>query len=87
MEVEPVEIDLSKARETVRELSELLEELDGTVVDEAPPRAGTRQRTEISRSLQYLSHLGTKTSVQVMDTFYAFRQRDTEGLTGRQAPE
>jgi len=71
-----LQIDLSAVRETVRELAERLEELDGTIVDEAPTRAGSRQRTEISRALQYMAHLGNKSSVDTMDVFYAFRQWD-----------
>ncbi|PWG13343.1 hypothetical protein DF268_11785 [Streptomyces sp. V2] len=54
--------------------------------DETPTGVGNRQRTEISRNLQYLAHLGTKTSVQVMDTFYAFKKWDAEGPTGRRGP-
>ncbi|HEY8985529.1 MAG TPA: hypothetical protein VIU15_38910 [Streptomyces sp.] len=82
-----MQIDLSAARETVRQLAERLEELDGTDIDETPTRAGSRHRTEISRNLQYLAHLGTKTSVEVMDVFYAFRKWDAEGPTGRRAPQ
>lgn len=71
-----MEIDLTEARAAVSELAAALEELDGTVVDEAPTRAGQRQRTEVSRTLQRLAHLGNKTSVQVMDVYYAFKDRD-----------
>jgi hypothetical protein len=46
-----VQIDLSTARETVKDLAELLEVLDGTAVDEAPTREGARQRTGMSHSL------------------------------------
>ncbi|MFJ3779804.1 hypothetical protein ACIPX0_49900 [Streptomyces sp. NPDC090075] len=73
-----MQIDLSSVRKTVRELAERLEELDGTLVDEAPTRAGSRQRTEVSRSLQYLAHLGSRSSVEIMDAFYAFRHWDGE---------
>ncbi|MFC8429288.1 hypothetical protein [Streptomyces sp. NPDC057253] len=82
-----MQIDLSAVRETVRELAERLEELDGTEVDEAPTRAGARQRTEVSRNLQYLAHLGSKSSVDVMDAFYAFRQWDGDRPTGRRASD
>lgn len=78
-----MQIDLSAVRQTVRELAERLEELDGTVVDEAPTRAGSRQRTEVSRSLQYLAHLGDRTSVEVMDAFYAFRRWDGDRPAGK----
>ncbi|MFF4257927.1 hypothetical protein ACFY1L_42760 [Streptomyces sp. NPDC001663] len=71
-----MEIDLSKARATVRELSEALEALDGTVVDEAPTRAGRSQRTKVSRTLQRLAHLGDRASVEVMDAYYVFKDRD-----------
>lgn len=82
-----MQIDLSEVRETVRQLAERLEGLDGTEADETPTRAGNRQRTEISRNLQYLAHLGDKTSVQVMDTFYACKKWDAEGPTGGRAPQ
>ncbi|GAB2966255.1 hypothetical protein GCM10023080_030260 [Streptomyces pseudoechinosporeus] len=74
---------MSAVRETVRELAERLDELDGTVVDEAPTRAGSRQRTEVSRSLQYLAHLGDKSSVEIMDVFYAFRRWDRDRPAGK----
>ncbi|WP_075737675.1 hypothetical protein [Streptomyces acidiscabies] len=82
-----MQIDLSEVRETVRQLAERLEELDGTEADETLTRVGNRQRTEISRNLQYLAHLGDKTSVQVVGIFYAFRKWDAEGPTGRRAPQ
>ncbi|MEU6379257.1 hypothetical protein [Streptomyces sp. NPDC046909] len=78
-----MQIDLSAVRQTVRELAERLEELDGTVVDEAPTRTGSRQRTEVSRSLQYLAHLGDRSSVEVMDVFYAFRRWDGDRPAGK----
>ncbi|MGW7515340.1 hypothetical protein ACWGJ2_07060 [Streptomyces sp. NPDC054796] len=71
-----MKIDLSTARETVKRLADALEELDGTAVDEAPTRAGQRQRTEVSRTLQYLAHLGDRSSVEIMDAYYAFKRRD-----------
>ncbi|MEU6355688.1 hypothetical protein ABZ896_41290 [Streptomyces sp. NPDC047072] len=78
-----MQIDLSTARQTVRELAERLEQLDGTVVDDAPTRAGSRQRTEVSRTLQYLAHLGSRSSVEVMDAFYAFRHWDGDRPAGK----
>ncbi|AGP58349.1 MULTISPECIES: hypothetical protein [Streptomyces] len=71
-----MEIDLSVARETVRQLAERLEALDGRAVDQAPTREGSRQRTEISRTLQHLAHLGDKASVEIMEVFYDFRGWD-----------
>lgn len=78
-----MQIDLSTVRQTVQELAERLEELDGTVVDEAPTRAGSRQRTEVSRTLQYLAHLSDRSSVEVMDVFYAFRRWDGDRPAGK----
>ncbi|MFF4503016.1 hypothetical protein [Streptomyces sp. NPDC001401] len=78
-----MQIDLSAVRQTVQDLAERLEELDGTVVDEAPTRAGSRQRTEVSRSLQYLAHLCDKSSVEVMEVFYAFRRWDGDRPAGK----
>ncbi|GAA3838476.1 hypothetical protein GCM10022403_083710 [Streptomyces coacervatus] len=74
-----MEIDLSKARATVRELSAALEALDGTAVDETPTRAGRAQRTEVSRTLQRLAHLGDRASVEIMDAYYVFKERDEPG--------
>lgn len=71
-----MEIDLTKARTTVKELSEALAELDGTVVDEAPTRAGRGQRTDVSRTLQRLAHLGNRAAVEVMDAYYVFKDHD-----------
>ncbi|MFF9897751.1 hypothetical protein [Streptomyces longispororuber] len=71
-----MEIDLSKARETVRELAERLEALDGLEPDTAPTRAGQRERSEVSRSLQYMAHLGNRAAVEVMDVFCAYREWD-----------
>ncbi|SEB60044.1 hypothetical protein [Streptomyces melanosporofaciens] len=74
-----MEIDLSAARETVRQLAERLEALDGRTVDPAPTREGSRQRTEVSRTLQHLAHLGDKASVEIMEVFYDFRGWDRPG--------
>ena len=71
-----MEIDLSAARATVQELADALAELDGEAIDETPTRAGQRQRTRVSRALQRLAHLGDKASVQIMDTFWDFREHD-----------
>jgi hypothetical protein len=71
-----VEIDLSSARAVVRELTELLETLDCTTVDEAPTREGARQRTETSHVLQRCAHLGNRVSVEVTEVFQVFRGWD-----------
>jgi hypothetical protein len=71
-----VKIDLHDAIETVEELLAGLRDLDGTEADEAPTRAAHRQRTNITRTLLYLSHLGDRASVQVMDAYHAFKPRD-----------
>lgn len=71
-----MEIDLSAARATVQELADALAELDGEVIDETSTRAGQRQRVRVSRALQHLAHLGDKASVQIMDTFWDFREHD-----------
>ncbi|TDD23805.1 hypothetical protein E1287_38625 [Actinomadura sp. KC06] len=71
-----MKIDLHDAVATVEELLAGLRELDGTEIDEAPTRAAQRQRTNLTRSLLYLSHLGDRASVQVMDSYHAFKTRD-----------
>ncbi|WP_030669870.1 hypothetical protein [Streptomyces sp. NRRL B-1347] len=71
-----MELDLSKARETVRELQERLEALDGAEPDAAPTRAGQRERSEVSRSLQYMAHLGNRAAVEIMDVFCTYREWD-----------
>ncbi|MCI3928807.1 hypothetical protein [Streptomyces sp. AN091965] len=74
-----MDIDLSKARETVRELLERLEALDGAEPDAAPTRFGQRERSEMSRSLQYMAHLGNRAAVEIMDVFCAYREWDQPG--------
>lgn len=71
-----MKIDLHDAVATVEELLAGLRELDGTETEEAPTRAARRQRTHISRTLQYLAHLGDRASVQLMDTYFDFKVRD-----------
>ena len=71
-----MKIDLHHAIETVEELLAGLRELDGTEVDDASTRAAHRQRTNITRTLLYLSHLGDRASVQVMDAYHGFKPRD-----------
>ncbi|MDT0318540.1 MULTISPECIES: hypothetical protein [unclassified Streptomyces] len=71
-----MDIDLSKAIATVEELLTELKAVDGTAVDEAPTRAGQRQRTHLSRTLQELAHLGNRSSVEIMDVYYQFKRRD-----------
>ncbi|MDF2258357.1 hypothetical protein [Streptantibioticus ferralitis] len=71
-----MEIDLSQARQTVQQLLDALEELDGTEVDEAPTRAARRQQSQVTRTLLYLAHLGDRAKVEVMDAYHAFKMRD-----------
>lgn len=71
-----VTLDLRKAAETARELLAALEELDGVEPDETPTRAGRRHRADITRKLLYLSHLGNRASVEVMDAYHAFKLRE-----------
>ena len=75
-EVVAVKIDLSQARKTVKELLDALEELDGAEPDTAPTRAANRQRADITRRLLYLSHLGNRASVQIMDTYHDYKIHD-----------
>ena len=79
-----MKIDLHDAIETVEELLAGLRELDGTGVDEAPTRAAHRQRTNFSRTLLYLSHLGDRASVQVMAAYHMFKPHDL--ATSRDQP-
>jgi hypothetical protein len=76
LEASPVKIDLSAARETVKELAEEMAKLDGMLVDEAPTREARRQRTHVNRTLLRLSHLGDRASVEIMDAYYDFKSRD-----------
>ncbi|MEV0220315.1 hypothetical protein [Streptomyces sp. NPDC050704] len=69
-------IDLHKAVETARELLAALEELDDTEPDETPTRAGRRHRADITRKMLYLSHLGNRASVEVMDAYHVFKSRE-----------
>ncbi|MEV0318168.1 hypothetical protein ACIBKX_07880 [Streptomyces sp. NPDC050658] len=69
-------IDLNAAVTTARELLEALEELNDAEPDEAPTRAARRRRAEITRELLYLSHLGNRVSVEVMDAYHEFKMRD-----------
>ena len=71
-------IDLSAARQTVAELAEELEKLDGREVDETPTRAGVRNRSELTRTLLRASHLGDRAAVQTMDVYHDFKMRDVE---------
>jgi hypothetical protein len=73
-----VRIDLSAARQTVAELAEELEKLDGLEVDESPTRAGRRDRSALTRSLLRTSHLGDRAAVQIMDVYHDFKLRDDE---------
>ncbi|MFG1667619.1 hypothetical protein [Streptomyces sp. Y7] len=69
-------IDLAKARATVQELAAALEELDGTEVIEKPTREARRQNSNTSRTLLRLSHLANRASVEIMDEYHDFKQRD-----------
>lgn len=69
-------IDLQAAVDTAEELLAGLRELNGFEPDETPTRAGRRDRAHVTRSLLYLSHLGDRASVQVMDTYHVFKIRD-----------
>lgn len=73
-------IDLTEAIETTQELLDELRELHGTETDETPTRAGQRQRTQLTRRLLFLAHLGDRARVQVMDVYHGFKDRDN--LTG-----
>lgn len=69
-------IDLTEAIKTTQELLDELNQLHGTEVDEAPTRAGQRQRTQLTRRLLFLAHLGDRARVQVMDAYHGFKDRD-----------
>lgn len=69
-----MEIDLHAAIQTTEELLARLRELHGTQADDAPTRKSRRYRTEMTRTLLYLAHLGDRVSVEVMDTYFAFKQ-------------
>ena len=71
-------IDLSAARQTVVELAEELARLDGREVDEAPTRAGVRNRSELTRAVLRASYLGDRASVQTMDVYHDFKMRDVQ---------
>lgn len=69
-------IDLTQARATVKELAEALEKLDGTEVIERPTREARRQNSHTTRTLLRLSHLGDRVSVEIMDVYHDFKERD-----------
>ncbi|WP_208882215.1 hypothetical protein [Streptomyces armeniacus] len=69
-------IDLSNAIATVENLLDELREMHDTEVDEAPTRASRRHRVHTRSTLQYLSHLSQRASVEVMDTYYRFKRED-----------
>lgn len=71
-----MQIDLEDAIATVEELLDGLRQLDGTVADHAPTRAARRQKVEITRTLLYLSHLGNRASVEVMEAYHDFKRHD-----------
>ena len=74
-----MKIELGDAVKTVEELLAELKRLDGVEVDESPTRAAQRQRVHLTRTLLYLSHLGDRASVQVMDAYHAFKRRELPG--------
>lgn len=69
-----MEIDLHSAIETTEELLARLRELHGVEADDAPTRAARRQRVELTRTMLYLAHLGDRARVEVMDTYFSFKQ-------------
>jgi len=70
----PMRIDLHAAAETAEQLLAELHKLDGVETDEAPTRAARRQRVELTRRLLHLAHLGDRCRVQVMDTYFAYKE-------------
>ena len=60
--------------ETAEQLLAELHKLDGVETDEAPTRAARRQRVELTRRLLHLAHLGDRCRVQVMDTYFAYKE-------------
>ncbi|WP_328869612.1 hypothetical protein OHT76_05535 [Streptomyces sp. NBC_00287] len=75
-------IDLAQARATVQALAEALEALDGTEVIETPTREARRKNSDTSRTLLRLSHLGNRASVEIMDVYHAFKERDSAASGG-----
>ena len=72
----PVRIDLDKAVDTVRELLDELEELNGTEPEEGPARKERQQRAEITRKALWLAHLSDRARVQIMDAYHDYKQQD-----------
>ena len=62
-----------RGRDAEQLLAEL-HKLDGVETDEAPTRAARRQRVELTRRLLHLAHLGDRCRVQVMDTYFAYKE-------------
>ncbi|TDD82202.1 hypothetical protein [Actinomadura rubrisoli] len=58
-----------------------------TEIDKAPPRAGHRQRTDLTRILLYLSNLGDRAFAQVMDTYRTFKTRDLAKIRDESSEE
>jgi hypothetical protein len=67
-------IDLHAAAKTAEQLLAELRKLDGIETDDAPTRAARRQRVELTRRLLHLAHLGDRCRVQVMDSYFAFKE-------------
>ncbi|KAB8166445.1 hypothetical protein FH609_002565 [Streptomyces sp. 3MP-14] len=69
-------IDLDKAVETAEELLAELKKLNGAEPDDAPTRVARHQRSEITRQLLYLGHLGERVSVEIMGAYHEYKGQE-----------
>ncbi|MCF2531178.1 hypothetical protein [Yinghuangia soli] len=75
-----MKIDLREAVETAETLLAELRKWDGHETNDTKSRAATRERTELTRTLLYLSHLANKVGVEVMDEYHAYKARGDSPL-------
>jgi hypothetical protein len=70
-------IELDQAIETVEELLASLRELNGQEPDQTKSREGRRQRVEVNRALMRMAHLADRARVQVLDSYYVYKDQET----------
>lgn len=75
-------VDLSNARETLRQAIRRLDQLDGTKI---PPRQTGRARTaelaSLTKQLLFVGHLCRRAEVEILDEYYVAKG-ETEHLEG-----
>jgi hypothetical protein len=72
-------IDLQAAIRTSEELLTELRQLDGAELEDTPGRAARHRRGQHTRKLLYLAHVCDRARLQVMDSYFAFKDADQPG--------